>query len=61
MTQAEEAHHLLESMKDGELNISLHSSCVLLDNAGKLLQVFCMFSNSLAVYRYTSDPQSGCL
>jgi len=48
-------------MKNGELGVSLHSSHVLLDNDGKLLQLFSAFSNSLAVYRYTLDPQSGCL
>lgn len=51
MTKAEKQRHIIYwQARKMESWVSLHGSHVLLDNAGKLLQFFCMFSNSLAVY-----------
>lgn len=64
MTKAEKKRYVIywqAVMNDGAVGVSLHSSRVLLDNADKLPQLFYTFYNLLAIYRYSSDPQSACL
>lgn len=40
MTKTEKKHFfLLANMKDGELRVSLHSSHMILDDAGKVLRI----------------------